>query len=121
MDPTDITVITDRGLPLLIASGVFAAVKLLRTPIVQSFLPARFRWENWDKRLAASIVLLSTAAGAMTTALVQGTPLSAALTTSVVAALTAMGIDAGHGAIKEPESSAKAAASIKIDMPSAKP
>ena len=123
MNPQDLQLITDRGLPLLIATGIFVAVKMLRSQMVQTVLTmvsAKLVWANWPKPVALAVVVLSSGAGALATALLQGTPASLALTTALVAAVSAMGLDAAHGAIVEPASTSaqvRDAGSIKVDLP----
>jgi hypothetical protein len=50
-----------------------------------------------------------------------GQSLSEAAPVAITGALAAMGLDSAHGTVKEPDSTAKAAASIKIEIPDAKP
>lgn len=127
MNPSDIQIVTDKGLPILIATGIFVAVKLIRSQTAQSILALispKLVWANWPKPVALLAIVGSTAAGALATALLQGTPIASALTTAMVAAVSAMGIDAAHGAIAEPSSTTKAAqeaASIKVPFPSNNP
>ena len=126
MNPQDIQLVTDRGLPLLIATGIFCAVKLLRSQVAQSLLgmiSKRLTWDAWPKPVAMGVLLASTGAGALATALIQGTPLSAALTTALVALIGAMGIDAAHGSIQEPASTnaqIRDAGSLKMPLPDVK-
>jgi hypothetical protein len=117
----DISLIVDRGLPLLIASGVFVFVKLLRSQLVQSLLAMaspRLVWSAWPKPVCAAVVLAASAAGALVTASSQGQPLLPALLTAITAGVGAMGIDAGHGAIAEPAATThNPAASIIEPLP----
>ena len=119
MDPATLGLITTHGLPLLIASAVFVAIKVLRMQMIQTVLAmisAKLVWNNWPKPVCAAIVALFAGLGALIPALMQGTALSQAIMVAVTAALAAMGIDAGHGAIAQPASSA----SIQVPIPPAK-
>ena len=127
MNPEDIKVITDHGMPLAIASVVFVGIKMLRSQLVQSMLAlvsSKLVWANWPKPVCLAVVVASAGAAALATAIMQGTPLLSALPTALVAAVGAMGIDAGHGAIKEPDSTAtmiRDAGSLKVELPQPKP
>lgn len=121
----NLQIITDHGTPLLIASAIFAAIKALRLPVIQgvlAMLSPGLTWARWPKPVCASFVFVAAGAGALVTEMMQGSPLIKALPVGIISGLSAMGLDASHGAIKEPASAISAeAASIKIPIPEVKP
>ena len=116
MDP-DVQIVLTQGWPIAIATVLYAAIRLYRAAWTQALLPDKLKWANWPKPICLLVVFLAATLGALVPALMAHTPFSSALVIAVTAGLSAMGIDAGHGAIKLPDSSAKvyAAAGLAID------
>ena len=107
----DLNIITGHGLPLLIATALYATIRLIRLPFVQSFfgmISPKLQWDAWPKPLCTLIVFLLAVLGALIPALQQGTEWTQAVILSVTAGFGAMGIDAAHGAIKDPASNTAA-------------
>lgn len=130
----DLNIISDQGMPLLIATALYAAIKLFRMPFVQDIIgkiSLKLQWSAWPKPLCTAIVFAFAGLGALIPALQQGTPWTKALIVAITAGLGAMGFDAAHGSIKEPLSTNAVnlanppdlstphdpAASLKIPMP----
>lgn len=78
---------------LLIGTALTGVVRMWRTDSVQAVLPSLLQWERWPALYRIGFVLGLSLAGAIATALAQGTPIVASLGDAVMAALAAMGIN----------------------------
>lgn len=78
---------------LLIGTALTGVVRMWRSDAIQSSLPLLLQWERWPALYRIGFVLGLSLAGAIATALAQGTPITASLGDAVMAALAAMGIN----------------------------
>ena len=82
-----------------LGAALMAFVRVFRTQTVQSILPAEYRWERWPALAQVGFVFCLSLAGALATALSQGTPIAAALGAAITAALAAMGLNSATKSI----------------------
>lgn len=109
----DISLVTDKGLPVLIASLAFLALKYLRSPVGQvliRFVDPKFMmaaWPDWAKNLA---VALSVGTSAFVTSKLQGDATAHSFVMALTGLLAMLHVDG------KPDVD-----SIKVDIPDPKP
>lgn len=73
---------------------LMALVRGFRSEAVQSLIPEQYRWRHWTPLAKLGFVFLLSLAGALATAVSQGTPVGQAFSAALTAALVAMGANA---------------------------